>query len=285
MNSDLREILASRVGPVNDCRAAGGGTYAASRVTFTDGTVAFCKTAGPNADVFVSEAAGLDAMAQAEGVAVPEVLDVYCGDAGSYLLLSWLDIHRHGDLRRLASGLAAIHRLTNDHFGWHTAGVLGSVPHPNPWAEDYGSFFCAARLEPHLEAARRGLSDKLIKQIESMRVPLEDALCDDNVPVLVHGDFWGGNHGFLADGTPVFYDPSPAYAIAAYDLGFARSFNSFGTAFFEAYADVSGSQVAEAQSAAALEAELIIMLAHVTMFGGGYAQRVSGIVAQLRQIL
>lgn len=274
--------LADRIGPISAIAPAPGGSHRSYRLQ-AGGQGYFCKFhPTPPARIFQVEAEGLEAMrAAANGVfVVPDVVDVVETSQGGYLLLEWLTLVSRGDDARLAEALAMLHSTTSDRFGWSGHGYLGLVPHPNTWRTPFAKFFVESRLLPHMQAARRGLDRKTVANLERLATRCADIFADTPPPSLVHGDFWGGNHGYLADGTPAFFDPSPAWAIPAYDLGFSRSFGSFSSRFYDAYRSATGTDLKnlEAQTTAC---EVVIMLAHVTMFGGSYAGRVGALTEAL----
>ena len=54
-------------------------------------------------------------------------------------------------------------------------------------------------------------------------------------PSLLHGDLWGGNHGYLADGTPVIFDPAAYYGDRECDLAMTELFGGYPADFYAAY--------------------------------------------------
>jgi protein-ribulosamine 3-kinase len=55
------------------------------------------------------------------------------------------------------------------------------------------------------------------------------------VPSLLHGDLWSGNAGFLADGTPVIFDPASHYGDRECDLAMTEMFGGFPGEFYRSY--------------------------------------------------
>jgi protein-ribulosamine 3-kinase len=96
---------------------------------------------------------------------------------------------------------------------------------------------------------------------------------------LLHGDLWGGNHGYLADGTPVIFDPAVYYGDRETDLAMTELFGGFAPAFYAAYREAwpldTGYGVRKTLY------NLYHILNHVNLFGGGYAAQALQMIAQL----
>ena len=109
--------------------------------------------AGADHRFFLFEAEGLGALANTGTAATPAVL-ACSGEASDipWLLLEWIDGARPdvGAWRRLGRELATLHQapLEHDRCGWHSGNVIGSLPQPNDWMDDWGDFWAERRILP-----------------------------------------------------------------------------------------------------------------------------------------
>lgn len=187
--------------------------------------------------MFVSEAAGLDAIAATTTLRVPQVIAHGCMEGRSYLVLEYLALSSHGDARLLGEQLAAMHRHTANHFGFAQDNFIGSTPQPNARKESWIDFWREQRLGFQLRlAAENGYGDELQRAGEKLLVRLPD-LFDGYTPQpsLLHGDLWGGNHGYLADGTPVIFDPAVYFGDRECDIAMTELFGGYAADFYAAY--------------------------------------------------
>src|SRR5439155_724376 len=102
----------------------------------------------------------------------------------------------------------------------------------------WSDFWREARLEPQLELARKnGMGKSLLRKGEQLAEAVP-GLLTDHTPIasLLHGDLWSGNAGFLADGTPVLFDPAVYWGDREADLAMTELFGGFPQAFYSAYA-------------------------------------------------
>ena len=264
---------------------SGGSIHRARRVDLVDGRSVFLKIAsrthGGEPGVFAAEAAGLAALAAVGEIRVPEVL-AHGGGEGSrgaeYLLLEHIETSAPGPgfFERFGRAFARFHsRGRGERFGFAADNVLGATPQPNPWSDDWVSFFRDHRLGHQLRLARRrGLSDaELDGAGDRLLERLEELLGDpEEEPCLLHGDLWGGNYLVDTDGAPVLIDPAVYYGRREADLAMTRLFGGFGPDFYRAYDEewplAPGSEVRLAVY------ELYHLLNHLNLFGRSYRGRV-----------
>ncbi len=235
----------------------------------------FVKVAPPEAlERFAAEAAGLAELARAAALRVPRVRA--CGFAGeyAYLALEWIEAGPGGEASeaRLGAGLAALHAVTANRFGFGRDNHIGRTPQVNAWSEDWASFFRERRLRPQLElAAARGLA-RLPGSLGARLLEAVPALLAGHRPAasLLHGDLWGGNWLADEDGSPVLFDPAIYYGDREADLAMTRLFGGFGPAFYEAY-----QAAAPLPPGAEVRTELYNLyhvLNHANLFGGAYVR-------------
>ena len=247
-----------------------------------DGRDFFIKfNAAAQAEMFVAEAEGLRELAAAKTVRVPE--PVCWGVAGetAYLVLEHLEFGRRGNAALLGEQLAALHRATQAEFGWGRDNTIGSTPQINTPCTDWISFWRERRLGFQLELARRnGCSDEQQRLGELLMTHL-NGLFDGYgpQPALLHGDLWSGNHGYLADGTPVIFDPAVYYGDREADLAMTELFGGFGADFYAGYRAAWPLDAGYAVRKTLYN--LYHVLNHFNLFGGGYQQQALRMSQQL----
>lgn len=232
--------------------------------------------AADKAVMFTAERAGLAALAATGTVRVPKVITAGVAGQHSFLVLEYFDLCRSGNSELFGAQLAALHRVQAAKFGWDQDNTLSLTPQQNTWSGDWPGFWREKRLGFQLDlAARNGYGGRL--QISGRR--LIDALPDlfagyRPAASLLHGDLWGGNHAFLADGTPVIFDPAPYFGDRETDIAMTELFGGFDTEFYAAY-----------HAAYPLDAgygnrktlyNLYHILNHCNLFGGNYLQQAEG---------
>jgi fructosamine-3-kinase len=244
---------------------------------------AFVKSSpGQGGDMLAAEADGLQALAAAKCIRVPEVLCLrHSGESeGAWLALEWLDLATPdvGFGKRFATALAALHADSNRsgpaHFGWRRDNFLGATPQVNtPTAgagrADWVAFFAANRLV--------AMRDRLPAAAAALRAPI-DAVLDalpgffDQAPraALIHGDLWRGNWGMLADGTPVIFDPAVSVSDPEAELAMMDLFGGMPAGLLAAYEAAGGVRPDPGRRRLY---QLYHLLNHAVLFGGGYEEQ------------
>ena len=187
--------------------------------------------------MFAAESAGLAAMAATQTIRVPRSITHGVTNQHSFLVLEYCNLASHGDSSLLGTQLAAMHRCHAAQFGWHQDNTIGVTPQPNNWSSDWLNFWREQRIGFQLNlAARNGYLGDLQKLGKQVLDALSNLLADHTPQAsLLHGDLWGGNHGFLADGTPVLFDPAPYYGDREADIAMTELFGGFAPEFYSAY--------------------------------------------------
>jgi len=263
---------------------SGGDINAAWRLETAGGTL-FVKTAPvADFDMFDAEAAGLEALAAAEALAVAAVRACGKTERDAFIALEFVDFEaatpRHEGM--LGEGLAALHRCTAQRHGWHRANTIGRTPQHNPWSDDWPAFFRDHRLVFQLElAAKQGITGELQLLGESVAGGLDAFFAEYTpAPSLLHGDLWGGNWA-VADDAPILFDPAVYYGDRETDIAMTQLFGGFGTAFYDAYEEewplANG-------SAPRLELyRLYHVLNHLNLFGTSYLGRALELLRHLHE--
>jgi fructosamine-3-kinase len=96
---------------------------------------------------------------------------------------------------------------------------------------------------------------------------------------LVHGDLWSGNAAFLADGSPVVFDPAAYYGDREVDLAMTELFGGFPAAFHTAYREAA--PLADGYEMRRTLYNLYHVLNHANLFGGGYAAQAERMMERL----
>ena len=207
------------------------------RVRYGAGSYFVKLNSASRADMFAAEALGLRELQDSHTLRVPEAL---CwGDDGesAYLVLEDLELGGRGDLAALGEGLAAMHRVTRERFGWDTDNTIGSTVQINTCEHNWVDFWRTQRLQFQLElAAQNGHGGRLQSQGEKLLDAFPALFADYSPPAsLLHGDLWSGNYAFNRSGEPVIYDPAVYYGDREADLAMTELFGGFGADFYATY--------------------------------------------------
>jgi fructosamine-3-kinase len=238
-------------------------------------------SAAARLDLFEMEAAGLAELAAANAVRVPQVLCHGVAAGRAYLVLEYLPLRPHGNAAQLGRQLAQQHRVSAGQFGGSRDNWIGATPQPNAWMDAWVDFWRERRLgfQLHL-AAENGYGGALQRDGEALMARLDDFFAGyQPSPSLLHGDLWGGNHGFLADGSPVIFDPAVYCGDREVDLAMSELFGGFAPDFYAAYREAWPLDAGYAVRRTLYN--LYHILNHANLFGGGYAAQAQRMVAQL----
>ena len=233
--------------------------------------------------MFEAERDGLTELAGAGSVRVP--VPVCAGQAGdaAFLVMEYIPFGRPAadSAARLGTGLAALHRVTGEAFGWWRDNTIGSTSQPNEQNDDWVSFWRQRRLGHQLRlAAANGFGGSLQRLGERLLADLP-ALFTDYRPCasLLHGDLWGGNYAVDGSGAPVVFDPAVYYGDRETDLAMTELFGGFPEEFQAAYREAWPLDVGYRQRKTLYK--LYHVLNHANLFGGGYARQAEGMMEQL----
>ncbi|MDD2700453.1 MAG: fructosamine kinase family protein [Sideroxydans sp.] len=260
----------------------GGDINQTCRLEGSDGTLYFLKlNAAQHHAMFVAEAAGLLAIAASNTVRVPHPIVHGTAEGLSFLVLEHLRLGGRGNARQLGEHLAALHRSSAERFGFSQENFIGTTPQPNRWTDDWLDFWREQRLGFQLRlAAKNGYGGELQRQGEKL-LDVLPAFFDGYTPQpsLLHGDLWGGNHGFLGDGTPAIFDPAAYYGDRECDIAMTELFGGYPPEFHAAY------QAAWPLAAGYAKRRdlynLYHILNHANLFGAGYARQAASMISSL----
>jgi fructosamine-3-kinase len=231
--------------------------------------------------MFEAEAAALNEIHATQTVRVPHPVTSGIAGKHAFLVLEYLDLHNHGNAAAFGHQLAAMHRTTKTTFGWQRDNTLGSTPQPNPATSDWVEFLREQRLGHQLRlAAVNGYSGALQTAGEKLLGQL-DAFFGTYLPQpsLLHGDLWGGNHAYLADGSPLIFDPATYYGDRECELAMSELFGGFAPDFYAAYREAW--PLDPGYKTRKTLYNLYHILNHANLFGGGYAAQALLMIGRL----
>lgn len=293
MERRVAAALAARLGGAWRVRALGASGFTATWRADGAGVPLFVKTLpAAEADTLAAEADGLQALAATATVRVPAVAGCWLDDDWALLALEWLELRGSADGARLGAALGALHAAPTEgggRFGWRRDNRLGSTVQRNAWSAAGGldgwiEFFGQRRLlAMHAALAPAGAPAALGHAVEAVVAALPRFFDDGHVPraSLIHGDLWSGNHGALADGTPVVYDPAVSVSDAEAELAMLELFGSPPPGFWSAYRATAG--LAPGYTRRRPLYQLHHLLNHALLFGGGYLAQSLALAERLRR--
>jgi len=264
--------------------AVGGGCINESHSIRGNGLSYFVKLNAPGRlPMFEAEAAGLAEIARSNTVRVPQPVCHGAGDEGSWLVLEYIEFRPASNkgMRELGRDLARMHRATAERFGWRRDNTIGATSQVNTPDADWVAFWRERRLGYQLRlAAAGGHRGRLIESGERLleKLPAFFASYAPR-PSLLHGDLWSGNVGFIADGTPVIFDPAVYYGDREADLAMTELFGGFAPDFYAVYREAFPLDPGYAQRKHLYN--LYHVLNHLNLFGGGYGARAERMIGEL----
>jgi len=239
-------------------------------------------------DMFDAEAAGLNDLAAARAIKVPQPIctGICTGVSGSqaFIVLEYLDMGPGANSAAMAEfgeQLAQMHRQSHDQFGWSRENTIGATPQINTLADNWLDFYAHSRLAFQTEmAAERGIAVTTVDALQRIIDQLGDFFSGYQPQAsLLHGDLWSGNYGVLASGEPVIFDPATYYGDREADLAMTELFGGFGHDFYAAYN--ASWPVDEGYSTRKTLYNLYHILNHFNMFGGGYGSQAGSMANRL----
>ncbi len=225
--------------------------------------------------MFQAEKTGLEALAAAQNIDVPEVITFGSIENIAYLLLEYKSPGKPvKDFWEIfGSQMASLHKNTSKKFGFKKQNYIGSLPQYNSSCTTASEFYITQRLEPQIKIAQENnhqleISDNFFKNIAEA-IPEEP-------PALIHGDLWNGNYLINSQGLPCLIDPAVAYAPREMDLAMMQLFEGFDQKLYDTYNEEFPLK-ANAKKRIDLW-QLYYLLIHLNLFGAGYKDSVINII-------
>jgi fructosamine-3-kinase len=262
--------------------AVGGGCINQTMRLSYGGKTYFVKlNSAAHEDMFEAEARGLRELRDSHSLRVPEPLCHGADGQSAWLVLEGLALGGISDPAALGRGLAGLHQVTQEQFGWVQDNAIGSTPQINTPEPDWVVFWREHRLRFQLDlAARHGHGGRLHERGERLLGKFP-RLFDEYRPVasLLHGDLWSGNYAYTREGEPVIFDPAVYYGDREADIAMTELFGGFGREFYAAYREVY--PLDEGYAVRKTLYNLYHVLNHLNLFGGGYLSQSQGMIDRL----
>lgn len=249
------------------------------RLTLQDGRKAIVKRRRDMPpDFFAAEARGLQALREAGGLRVPQMLAL--GD--DWIVLEDLGSGTPGPSyqAQVGLGLARQHAARGDAFGFDADGWCGDSLQDNTRDADGHRFFAERRLLPQ---ARRACDGGLLDADDLARVERLCSRLRELIPlqpsVLLHGDLWQGNLHTCGNGEPALIDAGAVhFGWAEAELAMLLLFGAPSQALFDAYAEAAPLDRGWRDRAPLYN--LYHLLNHLNLFGNAYRGRVRQVSAR-----
>tara|TARA_B100000212_G_C27365635_1_gene530197 strand:+ start:959 stop:1837 length:879 start_codon:yes stop_codon:yes gene_type:complete len=209
---------------------------------------------------------------------VPKVLKYFELNNNEYLIMEWLEIDNHSQIK-LGQGLAELHLNShNDNpnlFGYPIQGFIGTTKQLEGWENSWVDCFLKLRIEPQILFLKNNfITTKLINQVKTKIK--ENLLRHEPMNSLIHGDLWSGNTGSGSQEKGIIFDPSCWWADSEVDIAMTRLFGGFTNDFYNGYYSIIEKK--EGFRNRTKIYNFYHILNHANMFGGNY-------IAQVKQYI
>ena len=234
-----------------------------------------------NRAMFVQESVGLSALRETNSFVVPQVITAGTFNDTDYLILEYIEMKKHGDMKLFAKALASLHLSTVSHFGFSSNNYIGRTSQINTLEKNWGRFFTEHRIAVQLGLlTKKDVSNSLTIKGKELIKKLPSYFSNHKPkPSLVHGDLWQGNYAFDQGGNPTIFDPACYYADHEVDLAMLELFGNPGHEFFETYNQYY--KIGEGYSERKKIYNLYHVLNHANMFGGGYVPQTEQMIESI----
>ena len=287
----VADLLSAHLGGTWSVRALGASNFCETWRAESAGTALFVKSAPQaRAAVLQAEADGLAALGATDCIRVPAVMGCWDDGRVAVLAMTWLDLSAREPRdfgARFGRQLAALHRAPapgDGRFGWHRDNWLGGTPQRNRWSRECGlDGWIAFVGHERLRALAEGLAAPLPAAVRDVVDTLPALFDDGHVPrpSLIHGDLWSGNWGCTATGEPAIFDPAVSVSDAEAELAMMELFGSPPASFWPAYREVTPLAAGYERRRAVYQ--LVHLLNHARLFGGGYARQALALCESIRR--
>ncbi|HXA01153.1 MAG TPA: fructosamine kinase family protein [Cytophagaceae bacterium] len=223
--------------------------------------------------MFETEAKGLEILAEAGAIRVPEVYAFGCNEECSYLILEFVEreAQRKNFWKNFGIALSVLHRQSKQKYGLGFNNYIGLLPQQNDYNDDWLSFFIHQRLGTQLRIGldKGSIDESYLFDFDQLFKKIPDILLSEK-PALVHGDLWSGN--VIVAGQVCLIDPAVYYGNREAEIAFTKLFDGFDQDFYHAYQE--NFPMATGFEERAEIYNLYPLLVHVNLFGGSYLHQV-----------
>ncbi len=234
-------------------------------------------------DMFEAEAEGLTALAAHCSLKIPQKLQPGLFDQWSYLLMEFVNPGTmHKDYwEQLGQGLAKLHQVSSDCYGWYRDNYIGRLPQVNGNSESWPEFFINRRILAQIKLAESSGLLPVTVQSDLMNLCSKiDQLLSIEPPSLLHGDLWSGNVIRGPEGTACLVDPAVYYGHREIELAFTTLFGGFDASFYSSY-NYHFPLEPGYQHRFDLY-NLYPLLVHLNLFGQGYLSQITQILKRYK---
>lgn len=281
INQHISDATGQRFVDSHQQGVGGGSINAAHVLKGSDGREFFVKLNDASlVDMFAAEADGLNEMLSANAIRVPKPICWGTSSSEAYIVMEYIPLGGKGSGPKLGEQLAAMHRKSQDNFGWSRDNTIGSTPQPNTPSDSWVEFYRERRLRFQLELAAHHGGGQLLDQGERLMDNLDAFFSDyQPAPSLLHGDLWGGNYSTDREGTPVIFDPAVYYGDREADIAMTELFGGFPRDFYSAYNAAWPMDAGYATRKTLYN--LYHIINHFNLFGGGYLSQAKRMISSL----
>lgn len=285
----MRETISSILAEVGDRSAikdiqpvSGGDISEAFKITTAEGLYFVKYNRDAAEDFFQKEAVGLQLLKQTGALRVPEVYaySTASSTVQGYIVMEWVEGQAQRDTdEQLGRGLALLHSSHKEKYGLEEDNYIGTLPQPNGWHDDWVEFLSDRRLA-HLArlAEDRGyFPESRREKMERLLRSLDQWIPHYRQPVMLHGDFWGGNWIAGPQGEPWIIDPAVFYGEREFELAFTELFGGFSRRFYDAYEEIH--PISPDYQERKQLYQLYYLLVHLTLFGESYGPSVDRVLS------
>lgn len=183
------------------------------------------------------EVCGLKELRKCESLIIPEPLFEFEYLGKQFLVLEHIErtAENPAFFESLGVGLAKLHKISNDKFGFTDDNYIGSLTQINSWTNTWTDFYYLNRLEHLIKWVydQKYIGKQAVNSFENLYSKLSEIFPDEK-PALLHGDLWSGNKMNTTLG-PAIFDPAVYFGHREMDIAMTCLFGGFDEMFYQSY--------------------------------------------------